>query len=396
MQHFSGLDYIKIDIANAYGLDKELFETRIKWVDDRLDTIEDYTNKADEPPIFYAGCMALRKALKGEATGYMVGLDACSSGLQIMGAIVGCLKTCSNTGLIDPTTRSDIYTNSQTIMNSKVAANVSVPRKDIKQAVMTFFYGSTAEPEKLFGEGDILDAFYETMAEIAPGGEEIRNALIDCWQPTALVHQWQLPDGFDAKVKVMATDDKRVELEIDEFKTTFTYRFKENRPVDFGVSLAANVIHSIDGMIVREMNRRCNYEMYTDLMHWMWKHIDDMNIPVFVKPDHSRFISLANIIDYAEERIEFTDGQLLAMQELIERTFMRSKPFPIVCIHDAFKCHANNMNVLRQVYVDIFVDLACSNILEDLLQQVTGDTDITVTKEQHVDHLIANANYALS
>ena len=131
MQHFSGLDYIKIDIANAYGLDKELFETRIKWVDDRLDTIEDYTNKADEPPIFYAGCMALRKALKGEATGYMVGLDACSSGLQIMGAIVGCLKTSRTTGRMDTKTRCDIETNSQAIMKSKMAVNVDVRRKDI-------------------------------------------------------------------------------------------------------------------------------------------------------------------------------------------------------------------------------------------------------------------------
>ena len=150
MQKFTGIQYVKIAIANAFGHDKQLFEWRIKWVDDAVadhlltseDVLNQYIDNAAEPSLFLSGVMALKDALAGNASGYMVGLDACSSGIQIMGALIGCATTCRSTGLIDPTTRADIYTDVTNVMNQELNAiglDVSPMRNDVKQALMTHF-----------------------------------------------------------------------------------------------------------------------------------------------------------------------------------------------------------------------------------------------------------------
>lgn len=70
-------------------------------------------------------------------------------------------------------------------------------------------------------------------------------------------NSWTLPDGHVARVKNMVAVDKKIE--IDEMgHATFTHRIWENKAQDFGLSLPANVVHSIDAYVVREMYRLAN------------------------------------------------------------------------------------------------------------------------------------------
>ena len=39
-KYMSGWEYMCIDVANYYGLDKKLFEERIKWVYDNIKDLE--------------------------------------------------------------------------------------------------------------------------------------------------------------------------------------------------------------------------------------------------------------------------------------------------------------------------------------------------------------------
>lgn len=85
MMRFSSLDYIKIDIANQFGmsLDKKSFKQRIAWVN----SVKDLRSKikdAEKPVQFMAGVLALEDAQAGIPTGHLVGLDACASGKQTM------------------------------------------------------------------------------------------------------------------------------------------------------------------------------------------------------------------------------------------------------------------------------------------------------------------------
>jgi len=61
---YSGLEYLAIDVANAYGWDKETFEWRIDWVKENQDSLETYASKAEEPHLYNKAVAHFRKALK--------------------------------------------------------------------------------------------------------------------------------------------------------------------------------------------------------------------------------------------------------------------------------------------------------------------------------------------
>ena len=402
MQEFTGFEYTKIDLANHYGLEKETFQARIDWVDDNMSCLEALADDADARPLYTAALMALRNAQVGVPSGHLVGLDACSSGIQIMGTLMGCPVTCESTGLVNPNVRADIYTDVTAVMNRKlqqVGIKVAPHRADIKQALMTHFYGSTGKPKEIFGEETIeLEKFYEAQAEVAPGAVTTMEMLLGAWQPFGLSHDWTLPDGFEAKCKVMVPVD--VKIEVDELNhSTFTHRFYENEGTESGLSIAANIVHSIDGMIVREMNRRCNYDK--DVLQKAQQLIRNeltINWDSVTSVDTNAFMSLVeadNLVTSKTTVLSYSDSDLVRLDYLISMS-LSHKSFPLVCVHDEFKAHANNMNHVRQHYIEIFAELGDSNLLADILTQV-HQSPITVDKlTPNISTLIRRSNYALS
>ena len=141
MQSYTGLDYLKIDVANQFGLDKMQFEDRIYWVGTHTQRLEAQTAHADDPFRYAAAVKAFRDALDCTPTGHLVGLDACASGIQVMSAITGCTVGARNTGLTGDK-RMDIYEIATNKMNDLLDIAVSFVRDIVKPAVMTFFYGS--------------------------------------------------------------------------------------------------------------------------------------------------------------------------------------------------------------------------------------------------------------
>ena len=135
MQNFTGGQYLQIDIANQYGLDKENFLVRLQWVKDHENELDGLVKDADDPFRYKAAVMAYRDAQQGIATGHLVGMDACASGPQIMAAVTGCHITARNTGLIGDV-RADLYGATTTVMNDTLDEHVDYPRGDVKDAQM--------------------------------------------------------------------------------------------------------------------------------------------------------------------------------------------------------------------------------------------------------------------
>lgn len=418
MREFTGWQYLLIDAANQYGLDKETFEKRIEWAETNLNELEALAvDKGEwkEKPLYLKAVMAIRKAQAGKPTGHLVGFDAVCSGLQIMSAVTGCKAGAAATGLIDPEVRADAYTLCTQLMQKRLPTLSVAHRADVKRAVMTSLYGSKMEPKTLFGEGTPeLNAFYEAMYEMAPGACELLEDLLQSWNAYTLSHSWKLPDGGDVVVKVMDTVEKRIE--VDELgHATFAYQYEENVGSKTGLSNAANVVHSLDSYVLRCLERRCNYnqEMVEDayrlLLNEGLKRQFGNSKPLLsevTKTSHFHYyVEQFNRSGMADVVIlpHLTTSNLAYLSEVhldkltrIVGEMVQYKPFPIISIHDEFRCHANNMNYLRFQYASILADLAEANVLDDILSQLYGVPGHFEKKSSDLGRSIRKSNYALS
>lgn len=256
MQQFTPYEYTLIDYANNYGKDKLSWKDRIEWANDNYNNMHTLLPKADNPFLFIKSHKAIHDARKGNPTGFVMSLDATASGLQILGVAAGCPTTCREVNLINTGKREDAYQSFADYMNKLCKSNIT--KKDIKHPVMTSLYGSKAQPRKLFGEDtQELEMFYKTLYDRFPGAVDLMSIIQSSWNQNALAHTWTLPDGHTAHVPVMQEVIKKIE--VDELgKATFSHKAFINEPSEYGISLLANITHSIDGFIVREMVRQAN------------------------------------------------------------------------------------------------------------------------------------------
>ena len=153
MQEFTPLEYIKIDIASNFGLDKETWDIRLEWFDEHKDKLEELVLEAEEPALFFAGIEAYRKAERGQSINYPISLDATASGAQILALLAGCERSALLSNVIDSGDRLDFYAEITKLINQYADQDVKISRKDAKDAIMPSFYGSTKAPKDVFGEG---------------------------------------------------------------------------------------------------------------------------------------------------------------------------------------------------------------------------------------------------
>jgi DNA-directed RNA polymerase len=335
MQKFTPYEYVLIAIANANGMDKNQWEERIDWSEkftkmsyaDQLDYAK--TQCSEEPILMAKAINAHHEIVKGNEIGFMCNLDATASGIQIMSAVTGCHASAVKVNLIDNGKRNDVYQDVATDMNNDFGTAVS--RTDLKKPIMTTFYGSNAQPKKLFGIGTPeLEAFNNAMKHGLRGAYQLLLDIQSLQDATTKLYKWTLPDGHTSYVPVMTAVDKKVEI-AELNKATFTFRTKVNQPRDFDLSLPANVVHSIDGYIVRQLYRRAyerGYEMTT--------------------------------------------------------------------IHDSFWAHPNDIEDVRIGYAEELAKLAESDIIQSILNEISGNNGIYTKYSTDLPDLIRKSNYALS
>lgn len=398
-QEFTGKEYLKIDIANNMGLDKEDWDIRLAWFDDNEENLDALIKQAEEPALYFAGVQAWKKAKAGKPCGYPISLDATSSGIQLLAALTGDRKAAALCNVIDTGHREDAYTGLYNAMLAKVGEGAKITRKDTKNAIMTAFYASTAVPKKVFGEGALLDIFYETMKEHAPGPWEVTETMLAIWDNTALINEWIMPDNFHVKVKVMGQETDYVHFLNEPFEVSYSV----NKPIEGGRSLGANMIHSLDGMLVREMTRRCDHDgdHIVKIKRWLEecrggtsrsRDQDKMVMQLADLHKESGFLS-ARVLEYVDAaNMGHLDKK--ALTSLVQS--LPAKPFEVLSVHDCFRCLPNYGNDLRRQYNQIMSDIAKSDLLSFLVSQIVKRR-VTVAKldpKLHEDILLAN--YALS
>lgn len=393
---YTPMQYLAVDIANTYGLDKDIYEDRIQWVRDNIDRLEDLIPQAEEPYLYDKAVNALRLTQRGMPVGHTVALDAVCSGLQIMSAVMGCEKGCALTGLIHPDVRTDAYSLLTEAMNKKV--DIVVPRKDAKSAVMKGFYGSVAVPKEIFG--DLVDVFYETLYEECPGATQLLELLRDAWSSEVDRNTWQLPDGHIAMVPVTATVEKKIH--IAQLKYTPVVNVQIAEPQERGISLIANCIHSIDAYVLRTMIRRCNYK--PRMVKQMLRTLETQE-GIYTEQDSTylRVWKDTGMVDMT--MLEATNREIQGWPREMRKKLIRMlniclthAPFELITIHDSFACHPVNCNQLRRVYADILGDLVDSTLIDDLLNQIyqTVDTVEKLSDTKKLAAIVRESNYGIS
>lgn len=288
------LDNLKIAIANHAGLDKLTWADRIAWFD-RQSSFD--LSQFSEPILGRKAIRAYERTLKEKPTGYLMGVDATASGLQIMATLSGCKQTAENCNLKGNSQRVDVYSKVVNRMNNLLSDTEKVTRSLVKKPMMTHYYNSISSPKQAFSENQ-LSAFYKVLNNLCPGAESVMETINHYWNPSATHHSWVMPDGHVVKVPVTEMVDTRIE--IDELNhRTFTYRYKRIQPSKNFRSLAPNIIHSIDGYIAREMVRR------SDKLGFELIHIHDCFL---FSPDYLQIVCKL----YREIMSEISNSDLLA------------------------------------------------------------------------------------
>jgi len=389
-------EYLYIDLANHYGLDKLTFSKRIAWVKANRQWLRDWIEDAEEPELFTVCLNAIEQAERGEPITYCISLDATASGLQILSVLTGCRKTAELTNLIPNGERMDIYTYLHKQMNLP-----SLPRDKVKKAVMTAFYGSLSIPKSLFNKKE-LTVFYQTLKEYCPWPWQLNQYLLDNWNPTVSFYHWLMPDAHTVHIPVTNMAHHRISFMNQPLTVTTTVQ----APNKYGRSLSANLVHSVDGYVVREMVRRCNYSpanvaLVRKLLHKPNKqsnklHFDSLGITKVLTQYKATGVLSAAIIDLLAECPEgFNLLDTKAKKDLLVLLdSLPAKPFHILPIHDCFKCHPNYGNDLRNQYRHILSGLAKSNLLQHILHQMLDD-DLEVTVEEDLSQEILHSEYAL-
>lgn len=384
MKTYTAIEYIAIDIANQFGLDKLNYEVRIQWVRDHQDQLLELIDQAEEPELYFKAVTAFNKALQGLPTGHPVAFDTACSGLQIMSVLTGCKSGCEMTGLIDPDNRKDAYSIVTQVMNQQLKNKITVIRKDAKRAVMTALYGSIAQPAQIFGyKTPAFYTFFDVLKHKACGAYWLLQELKALWDSSAYAHSWYMPDGHYVHVPVMTAKTHRVG--ISELDYTMSVEIWENTPQPEGISIPANLIHSVDAFVLRTLVRRCNYNdkevkqalafIDAELTErqengYTFDYVDSyINVCIdayartqMIDTSIIQSLNAVNINQMSTTHLEKLQHTLKCMYKY--------EPFEVITVHDSFACHPNHMNQLRYWYKEILAELAEATVLQDLLTQL--------------------------
>lgn len=272
---FTGTEYIKIDVANQFGLDRLSWKDRLHWVEDNRGSLLSLKATAENETGFEKAYRALECAEQGVTTNHIMGLDATASGIQIMAAMSGCFDSAKTVNLINTGNREDLYSS----VANHMSESVPVSRKQIKHPVMTFFYGSEAVPKQVFGEDEALKVFYATLVETLPGCYELMQLMQSCWNPNATSYEWAMPDGHVVHVPVSMKQDMALEIDETTPHTRYSYRAEVITPKLKGRALAANIVHSVDGWVCRQMVKKAKaQDFYMAPIHdCFFAHPNHMN-----------------------------------------------------------------------------------------------------------------------
>lgn len=331
-----GLYWLKIHLANLYGMDKLDFEGRAAWVDKNMENIEESANAplhgrrwwqaADKPFECLAACHDIVGALKlADPSQYLSCLpthqDGSCNGLQHYAALGRDEWGGMQVNLIDSEKPQDVYSGVCSVVQQKLKADAEqgdelaklllgkVERKTVKQTVMTSVYGVTfigareqianrlkerkdivwPEPvEQSINKASIYIAklTFESLGDVFKGAWAIMEWLTQCAQlisSTGVAVSWLTPLGLPVIQPYRSTKTYQVSTALQKITLV---DHSDLLPVSKSKQRSAfppNFVHSLDSshMFMTAIECRLRHGLDFAAVHdSYWTHagsLDTMN-----------------------------------------------------------------------------------------------------------------------
>lgn len=270
--------------------------------------------------------------------------------------------------------------------------------KDIKKkSIMQFTYGGSAYIKEHLGQH--INTFYELYQEYLPLVFDFRNACVGGWDEDALGYSWSLPDGFEADmlcekpIEQTELRDAKIELEINGKRVNVRPFWTINTPLQKGEpgskGIGANIVHSMDAYIMRELVRRCYGVFNTSL--------DDIKVGDLVCSTEAKYIynmwkqtgmCSLNILNELKKGNSIPQDYYEAIKDTL-LTLPKNKFF-IKPIHDEFCCRVEFRDQMVQVYNCLLVELYQSTYAEYISKELNLNFSIGKVNPKYVEELFNN------
>ena len=435
MQVFTGIDYLKIDVANNFGLDKVTYQERIDWFNSNINfspesTLTDiiewiHIHEPKEPELFFASAKAYVDYLNEVPSGYMISFDATASGIQIMSAVSGDYTGMLGTNLVDSNTRYDVYTELFEITKERFKGiykeDLSIERDRIKAAIMVMMYGgSRSIMDKINNDKRVFDMIMDICKEFINGAYGIRSCLLKCIDTETSIYEWVTPDGFHVSNPILVQYMEERFTDVGKIQV----KYKDLGIDPYYKGNVANLIHSLDATLMREVVSRCNYnlnqvqkvksllnlyrntepENYNEIIKQIGSSRENTILEELMKlHDKTGFVSV-RVLDYINNEKDAVNviltkdkGYVDSLTKLCD-TLLKYQPFEVICTHDCFRTHPNNMNYVRYWYNNVLADIVESDSFEFMMSNLPNGSKYfkqLPRANQTAVESIRQANYAI-
>jgi hypothetical protein len=263
------------------------------------------------------------------------------------------------------------------------------PYEDVKQAAMTHFYESVLTPLQLFG--DDYPKFLEAMQQAMPGPTAIRNAIASCMDCREQ-YRWTMMDGYEVVMDV--TTPYECSIDIGQ---GHTMKWMEHRKAPVKTKgLTANVTHSLDALVLREVLRRthCPYEWYrTETPFEELREKDILLLQSIIRYNQTKFFSF-EFLDHVDQL-----NQHLVPAELRDGVDARASAYCMYVqpIHDCYRVRATDANKLFQIVKEVMADLAYAKTAEWILPQLgyKGTVNDSEAKRSALKEQVLRSSYLI-
>ena len=380
--HATSLDWLKMDIARSYGLDKATWAKRLEWTNEHL-RLGYFPDGAKEPFLYDSACKALKAAMNGQPVDHLISLDATASGIQCLSLMAQDAESAESVNL-----GSDRVNNPYQRVKDHMG---DYPYERVKKALMTSFYESVATPLQLFG--DDYNKFVEAAMAMLPGPWLMKEAISNCMTFKEF-YGWTMMDGFEVNMEVTTP----VECSMDIGSGHVMSWIEHRRAGVATKGLTANVTHSLDAMVLREVLRRthCPYQWYPDNELKPFEEVRDKDLALMqsiLRWQRSEFLSF-EFMDHVDAH-----NQHLVPQELrneVDQRLTRDDMY-VQPIHDCYRVRANDANDLFIIVREVMADLAYAKTAWWILSQLgyAGTINDDPVKRSNLRSLVLRSQYLI-